>query len=498
MHVELQTNRSVLTTSGYREFKLVVVGPRKVGKSALVVRFLTKRFINEYVENTDMTCKGVADVDGETLRVNIQDTSEKGMRLNMIEHYFRWADAVMLVYSITDLKGFEQLRDTAMKIIEKNGEGEDRDLRRVPPMVVVGNKGDLEFVRKVTQQQGYELAGKLRSDFFETSAREGWSKMINRVPNSSGTCTPTSDTDTIHLFAGAAAAVGMAGFGYPSSPVPSRCSTPPPTQVRLPRRSFSGPGKDTDDFNVPGSTTLQRWASCNQAKSKSHSRSNSFAMAASNKNANIPLLNISAAPHSAYSSPAISEEEGDDSKRSELLFLPGVKKTPRHGSIISKLSPRLGRKINKNNNNDRSPKAYPRDNNNNKNKQLSHIASGLSAAILTSAGLSETICVPNTGIFSSSCSSSANTSSSGSVESLTSCGQGPEMKLQEQNFGGSEPFLHLCRDGLTHRSRARARSPSHLIANGLKRIRSFKNDQGRNSTNHKQSGNTLTVPVMRL
>lgn len=171
------------------DLKVVVVGARKVGKSASVVRFLTNRFINEYCENTDMSCPGKVNVDGSTLSVNIQDTSDKGLRAASLEHSLRWADAIIFVYSITDKHSFETLKSNiatlVMKLQHENDickskitNIEDNNVQKTPPLLLLGNKSDLDFVRQVSQQDGYLLANKLQAQFFETSAREGWSQYI--------------------------------------------------------------------------------------------------------------------------------------------------------------------------------------------------------------------------------------------------------------------------------------------------------------------------------
>jgi len=103
MVVDLQTANFLPELN---EIKIVVVGARKVGKSASVVRFLTNRFINEYCENTDMNCPGRVNIDGSSLSVNILDTSDKGMRTASVEHSIRWADAIIFVYSVTDRESF--------------------------------------------------------------------------------------------------------------------------------------------------------------------------------------------------------------------------------------------------------------------------------------------------------------------------------------------------------------------------------------------------------
>ncbi|POI29608.1 hypothetical protein CIB84_006642 [Bambusicola thoracicus] len=56
------------------ELRLAVLGARGVGKSALIVRFLTKRFIGDYEPNTGSLYSRLVRLDGEQVAVHIQDT----------------------------------------------------------------------------------------------------------------------------------------------------------------------------------------------------------------------------------------------------------------------------------------------------------------------------------------------------------------------------------------------------------------------------------------
>ncbi|KAJ7421702.1 hypothetical protein BTVI_16990 [Pitangus sulphuratus] len=54
--------------------KLVVLGGSSVGKTALVVRFLTKRFIGDYEANTGALYSRKFTIDGEQISLQVQDT----------------------------------------------------------------------------------------------------------------------------------------------------------------------------------------------------------------------------------------------------------------------------------------------------------------------------------------------------------------------------------------------------------------------------------------
>uniref|UniRef100_A0AAX7SSL4 small monomeric GTPase n=1 Tax=Astatotilapia calliptera TaxID=8154 RepID=A0AAX7SSL4_ASTCA len=54
--------------------KIVVLGASNVGKTALIVRFLTKRFIGDYEANTGALYSRKVTLEGEEVSLQIQDT----------------------------------------------------------------------------------------------------------------------------------------------------------------------------------------------------------------------------------------------------------------------------------------------------------------------------------------------------------------------------------------------------------------------------------------
>ena len=53
----------------------------------------------------------------------------QAMRSSVIEQQLRWADAIIMVYSITDADGFGQLKNIATKMIEKAMDLEEKEQR---------------------------------------------------------------------------------------------------------------------------------------------------------------------------------------------------------------------------------------------------------------------------------------------------------------------------------------------------------------------------------
>ncbi|XP_005096634.1 ras-related and estrogen-regulated growth inhibitor [Aplysia californica] len=143
--------------------RIVVLGTSAVGKTALTVRFLTKRFIGEYsptLESVYRYCTSTAEDDD--IRLDILDTAGQ-VCTEWKESYALWADCFMFVYSITDYASYEEAQ-RLRRLVEAT--------RRSTSLccVVVGNKNDLVYDRQVTARQGQELAVEMGCNFYEVSA----------------------------------------------------------------------------------------------------------------------------------------------------------------------------------------------------------------------------------------------------------------------------------------------------------------------------------------
>ncbi|XP_015249787.1 ras-like protein family member 11B [Cyprinodon tularosa] len=159
-----------------RVIKIAVIGGSGVGKTALVVRFLTRRFIGDYERNAGNLYSREVQVDGDQVTIQVQDTPGAEMTDNGIsipDHVtcsIQWADAVVLVYSVTDRRSFELIDQLHQLVVRTGGTG-------VPPLILLANKADLLHLRRVDSQQGPLLAGTLGCSFFEVSASEDYNQV---------------------------------------------------------------------------------------------------------------------------------------------------------------------------------------------------------------------------------------------------------------------------------------------------------------------------------
>lgn len=97
--------------------------------------------------------------------LTVLDTAGQEEFSAMREQYMRKGDGFLLVYSVTDKQSYENIMYFYTQILRVN----DRD---VYPMLLVANKVDLVHLRKVTEEQGRELALRLGIPYIETSAKD--------------------------------------------------------------------------------------------------------------------------------------------------------------------------------------------------------------------------------------------------------------------------------------------------------------------------------------
>ncbi|XP_037739340.1 ras-related and estrogen-regulated growth inhibitor-like protein [Chelonia mydas] len=152
------------------EANILVLGAEKVGKSALTVRFLTRRFIGEYGDIESVYTHNVM-VGGRDVCFSIWDsTCPQAAELQgwVSEKQLRWADGFVVVYSICDRSSFHLARQQLQRIRQLKRRGSSEKA----PVILVGNKRDLQHRRAVSSEEGRLLALSTNSGFFEISAAE--------------------------------------------------------------------------------------------------------------------------------------------------------------------------------------------------------------------------------------------------------------------------------------------------------------------------------------
>ncbi|XP_054476624.1 ras-like protein family member 12 [Anoplopoma fimbria] len=146
------------------ECNLVLLGVVGCGKSALTVKFLTKRFISEYDPHLEDIYSSEEKVDQQPVTVRVMDTCDQEGPENS-ERYMSWASAFLVVYSIDNMESFKGCQLYLQTLALHN-----KTFRAQTPIILLGNKLDMDRYRQVSKRDGELLASRFGCLFFEVSA----------------------------------------------------------------------------------------------------------------------------------------------------------------------------------------------------------------------------------------------------------------------------------------------------------------------------------------
>lgn len=155
-----------------REFKVVVLGSGGVGKSALTVQFVSGSFMEKYDPTIEDFYRKEIEVDNARCVLEILDTAGTEQFASMRDLYIKNGQGFVVVYSITSYQTFldiQQMKDQILRV-----KSQDR-----VPILLVGNKVDLEHQRQVPPDEAMRLANDWGCPWVETSAKH--SHNVNEV-----------------------------------------------------------------------------------------------------------------------------------------------------------------------------------------------------------------------------------------------------------------------------------------------------------------------------
>uniref|UniRef100_A0A8B9EA67 RAS related 2 n=1 Tax=Anser cygnoides TaxID=8845 RepID=A0A8B9EA67_ANSCY len=140
-------------------------GQRVTGRGELQDRGTCKSyFVTDYDPTIEDSYTKQCVIDERAARLDILDTAGQEEFGAMREQYMRTGEGFLLVFSVTDRGSFEEIYKFQRQILRVK----DRDEF---PMILVGNKADLDHQRQVTQEEGQQLARQLKVTYMEASAK---------------------------------------------------------------------------------------------------------------------------------------------------------------------------------------------------------------------------------------------------------------------------------------------------------------------------------------
>jgi len=147
------------------EFRIVVVGAGGVGKSALTVRFIQGNFVEKYDPTIEDSYRKQVEIDGAACLLDIMDTAGQEEYSALRDQYMKTGEGFVLVYSVSSKSSFEATNKLKTSI------GRIKEDTPDIPVVLVGNKCDLEAERQISVDEGKQQAAKFGALFLESSAK---------------------------------------------------------------------------------------------------------------------------------------------------------------------------------------------------------------------------------------------------------------------------------------------------------------------------------------
>lgn len=143
-----------------------MLGDTGVGKTCLLLRYAEDEFSPRFITTIGIDFKlKMVNVDGTIVKLQIWDTAGQERFRTITVSYFKGAQAMMLVYDVTDRKSFDSISVWISQVNEYADEGVQ--------LVLVGNKCEVaDEDREVSFQDGQDLAARVGCPFLEVSAKE--------------------------------------------------------------------------------------------------------------------------------------------------------------------------------------------------------------------------------------------------------------------------------------------------------------------------------------
>ncbi|KAI9514233.1 hypothetical protein NQZ68_034704 [Dissostichus eleginoides] len=144
--------------------KVIMVGSGGVGKSALTLQFMYDEFVEDYEPTKADSYRKKVVLDGEDVQIDILDTAGQEDYAAIRDNYFRSGEGFLLLFSITEHESFSATADFREQILRVKEEDSI-------PLLLVGNKSDLEERRRVSAEEATNRAAEWGVQYVETSAK---------------------------------------------------------------------------------------------------------------------------------------------------------------------------------------------------------------------------------------------------------------------------------------------------------------------------------------
>jgi small GTP-binding protein len=153
-------------------FRVLFVGDDSVGKTSLLQRYVENTFSDIYMPTIGIDFKiSTVKFNKKIVKLQLYDTGGGDQFRNIVSGYYPNADAIVIVYDISDIDSFRHVERWLHDAIHNKKDHSPFKDQNVPKFLI-GNKTDLpSYRRAVSSVAGETLARQHGMIFFETSAK---------------------------------------------------------------------------------------------------------------------------------------------------------------------------------------------------------------------------------------------------------------------------------------------------------------------------------------
>jgi len=146
--------------------KICLLGEANVGKTSLVYRFVENKFRENYKSTLGVNLlKHDTMVEGHgKVSAQIWDLGGQESFKSLRKLYLEGANGALVIFDVTQKKTFEKLTEWIESFKEARGE---------QPLILIGNKMDLEGAIKIKEKEAKAFAKTHKMDILLTSAKTG-------------------------------------------------------------------------------------------------------------------------------------------------------------------------------------------------------------------------------------------------------------------------------------------------------------------------------------
>ena len=147
-----QKNKDKNNDNEIMEYKLLIIGDKFTGKTSFCLRFALNEFNLEIKSSEQTKCylKTILLLDKE-IKVYLIDVINSMNNLN--EELLKEVKGVIAIYDITKIKTFESTEKLIKEVRQKIG--------NIIPILMLGNKNDLKYLRDIDYDDSIEKANSL-------------------------------------------------------------------------------------------------------------------------------------------------------------------------------------------------------------------------------------------------------------------------------------------------------------------------------------------------